>query len=804
MTDKQTLLSQVINLNQICEKILESDKEVLFLESEKRNELNGYINNNQDYITRLNKKEIEIAVVGLEKAGKSTFANALLESVLLPSSTERCTFTSTSIRHGEDKAVIQFYTEQEFQQQFDELLNVIECPEHFKVCNFREFDFSGFESYFKNLATNPQTDKLYKGHLSTTYQDLKDILEYKSSLNLTGEKQEITKNIESELVRYIAGEEVEPNSGVRNTALPRSVKKIDIFSSKLKELQNGVIYDVPGFDSPIALHQEQTKYYLNQADIIILVADATRPSLTAPALEMLSDTDHNGVKLKDKLFIFGNRLDKVNSSQEVVENKAKITKSFESYCLPSRVFAGSALRHLKDKNVINTDIEASYKLESSGIDEIRKAVIEYNNIQRVNIIQKNFQENKKNIEILFRNLTNKFSSEVMPSERSILRNLETEVEKLLLTALKDSRNELQAKKDNDELTAYLKNKIRDIQYPSITIEDLRSISTTSSVNNVAAISDLNNRIRQAKYSEIRQDYALLLNTLSFNTMSEAFSIIEDNILKQFENRFPQQANIASHIKEILNIQMKDSQNNAGFEYLFDRFSRSLFDIFLYPLSDSGRKVHFNKAKADFIYLDSYYSSEKKAPYSLIRLLLTQEDNGQGIRNVVTNIDKIINEFLPDEINIATGSFSLLKKAKEKLQTVLTDRGSKAEFLKEFVSHLFKQSGTLDLDIDGLLDEVQPCNKEEDIIKEVNTDMKNIKDMLEHAVVDAMDLDLVFFNSVDKSMDKLRSAIDLSNSNSLIYKIVEAMQSKELAQLEQKKAIYQQIQALNVDIKAWLN
>ncbi len=798
MIDKQTLSSQVTDLNQICEKILECDKEILFLESEKKNLLNIYVNNNQDYITRLNKKEIEIAVVGLEKAGKSTFANALLESVLLPSSTERCTFTSTSIRYGEDKAVIQFYTEQEFQEQFDALIDEIECPEHFRVRNFREFDFAEFECYFKNLANNPQTDKLYKQHISTTYQDLKDILEYKSSLNLTGEKQEITKNIESELVRYIAGEEVELNSGIRNTALPRSVKKIDIFSNKLNALQNGIIYDVPGFDSPIALHQEQTKYYLNQADIIILVADATRPSLTAPALEMLSNVDHNGVRLKDKLFIFGNRLDKVNTSEEVAENKAKITKSFESYCMPSRIFAGSALRYLREKNVITKDIEASYKLECLGIDEIRNAVIEYNNIQRINIIQKNFQENQKNIENLFRYLTNKFSSTVMPSERSILRNLETEVENLLLTALKDSRNELQAKKDNDELTTYLKNKIRDIQYPSITTEDLRSISTSSSVNNVAAISDLNNRIRQDKYSKIRQDYALVLNALSFNTMNEAISIIENNILKQFESRFPQQEHkrhILTYIKDELNIQMKDSQNNVGFEYLFDRFSRSLFDIFLYPLSDPGRKEHFEEAKADFIYLDSYYSREKKVAYSLIRLLLTQEDNGQGIQNIVTNLDKIISEFLPEEPKLLGKAVTFVKKL---------GKDSDTEYLKEFVSHLFKQAGTLDLDIDSLLAEIKPCNKEEDIINEVNTDMKNIKDMLEYAVVDAMDLDLVFFNNVDKSMDKLKFAIDLANSNSLIYKIVEAMQSKELAQLEQKKAIYQQIQALNVDIKAWLN
>lgn len=312
------------------------------------------------------------------------------------------------------------------------------------------------------------------------------------------------------------------------------------------------------------------------------------------------------------------------------------------------------------------------------------------------------------------------------------------------------------------------------------------------MNDISSISDLNNKIRQRKYSEIRQDYSSMLNNLSYEKMNEAISLIENNIIEQFENSFPSQKSVLQkHIKDALRYQMKDIYNNVGFEYLFDRFSRSLFDIFLYPLTDNGRKKHFYKAKADFIYLDSYYchNNEKKPPYSLIRLLLTQKDDGKGISFVIKTIDKIINDFLGlDKVSLA------IKWAKKASSVLKNDE----DMLKEFSRHLFEQSSTLDLDIEGLLDEVKSCTNLSDIIQEVNEDMKNIKDILKFAVVDAMDLDLVFFNSVDKNMDKLNSSI-----HSLVDRIVDTMHSVDAEQLEQKKMLYQERKLLIEDMKIWV-
>ena len=47
---------------------------------------------------KLHNDEFEIAIVGLEKAGKSSFSNALMEKNLLPTDDGRCTNTATCLR----------------------------------------------------------------------------------------------------------------------------------------------------------------------------------------------------------------------------------------------------------------------------------------------------------------------------------------------------------------------------------------------------------------------------------------------------------------------------------------------------------------------------------------------------------------------------------------------------------------------------------------------------------------------------------------------------------------------------------
>ena len=57
-------------------------------------------------LNKLEKNEFEISIVGLEKTGKSSFVNAMIGNDILPSKPGRCTYTSTSIRYGNDTAIV--------------------------------------------------------------------------------------------------------------------------------------------------------------------------------------------------------------------------------------------------------------------------------------------------------------------------------------------------------------------------------------------------------------------------------------------------------------------------------------------------------------------------------------------------------------------------------------------------------------------------------------------------------------------------------------------------------------------------
>lgn len=99
--EKTVLLEKLEKSNLMLSTILEDHQENSLFTEENFKALNDAFSINQEYKNRLEKDDLEIAIIGVEKAGKSTFANALIKSTFLPSATERCTFTSTTIEYGE-------------------------------------------------------------------------------------------------------------------------------------------------------------------------------------------------------------------------------------------------------------------------------------------------------------------------------------------------------------------------------------------------------------------------------------------------------------------------------------------------------------------------------------------------------------------------------------------------------------------------------------------------------------------------------------------------------------------------------
>jgi hypothetical protein len=91
----------------------------------------NYMNDTKKNLLRLkqlsNKQSHTICIVGLEKAGKSTFINALLGYELLPTASQRCTQIRTVLKppldNGDQQlfATVKFYSDDEFRLYFDQM-----------------------------------------------------------------------------------------------------------------------------------------------------------------------------------------------------------------------------------------------------------------------------------------------------------------------------------------------------------------------------------------------------------------------------------------------------------------------------------------------------------------------------------------------------------------------------------------------------------------------------------------------------------------------------------------------------------
>ena len=109
--EREEYIAKLEGQIQAIDSILKMDSGTV-VSAELRKQLKALKSEAETVLRKLRNNEFEIAIVGLEKAGKSTFANALMENNLLPTKDLRCTFTSTiTIRedaHGFCKEICRF------------------------------------------------------------------------------------------------------------------------------------------------------------------------------------------------------------------------------------------------------------------------------------------------------------------------------------------------------------------------------------------------------------------------------------------------------------------------------------------------------------------------------------------------------------------------------------------------------------------------------------------------------------------------------------------------------------------------
>ena len=273
----------------------------------------------QRQLNKLQKNEFHIAVVGLEKAGKSTFLNAWIKSEILPNEQKRCTYTSTEIRSlGQNETS---YIEIEYlsQNEFQELQMSYEKLSHGR----------GLE------AENA------RGDLAEIKQNMSTIT---ALLGL--EAKTIPFNDNSEVMELL-----KPN--VADPARARAIKTVKVHTHDLVSKQGVVFHDVPGYDSPLQIHKNQAHEELRRADVVILLTNiSAEVSLRDQQVKMLNavgDQEDQSIAIKDKLFVFLNKADmcptKSDFQKRMNEAENEIVHKYD-VCESSKLIPGSAAAYL--------------------------------------------------------------------------------------------------------------------------------------------------------------------------------------------------------------------------------------------------------------------------------------------------------------------------------------------------------------------------------------------------------------------------------------------------------------------------
>lgn len=802
----QALAEKIIKQQEVMNTILEKNDKLNIIPHKDLESLKAIAKKNDILLHKLQSKEFEIAIVGLEKAGKSTFANALIESNILPSAPERCTFTSTRLIHGDDEAKVTFYTEHEFNDIFINLLKEINYPTD-NTTGFHNLSVSQFERYFENLE---QTDnQLYKNHVGKTDEEIKDILKYRKELTLTGETKNFNGNQlkGEEFQSYIRGQKRQnESSGLSetNTARPRSVKKIEIASSKLKQLSTAIIYDVPGFDSPTKIHIRQTEERLKNADAIIMVTNVGRnPSIVGTSLSVINkNTDEDGIHLRDKLFVFGNQLDTANSEEQAQGNEKILKADVEKYKIgtASRVFVGSALKYLTEKNIAKDKYHENYAIDS-GIDAIRTSLINYYETERFEVLKRKIDTNNKLLLSIFEQV-------IKHSEDTITNNdLSEESEKNLITREESKRIEKSIKEELEKFKYELKTEIfdeslfskkfaEDIQsgdfFTKVTEYDIEKaeISCSESITNNLEIERINNKLRESLHKKFLQDFCWLIKNLTNEKSKE----IEIRLLTIFTNAvMGHQANhdtsqiVETQSKKVIQKITGDiAHNDDRFDYLIERFSRNIFDILMaYPLGGNDRLQKFNSAEQEFKYLDSFFN---KGNGELINIILTQ--NKSSLVDSAKNLNDIANQL-----------YLIAKQTSSNLTS------QKAMSNLEKMRHVLKGDVVLGaIAAVEILQDVKSSKTKTDVLNEINQDIDNLILILQQAVIPAINLELAFLNGVDKQIKRLINSTQDTDSeharlfNRFIANIIPVTKKSEIDNINERIELHQLRIKLLDDIK----
>ena len=537
----------------------------------------------KDWNDRLSDNRYRVAIIGTEKAGKSTFANALLRKNFLPEDEGRCTFTTTTIEASdtEDIAEIQFFSKEEFINKFYAL-----CEEIKFSCDYNNVTLSQFNEFCNTLSPSEAQ--------SNNVDDIKAIITNKEKIEkyLSG-KKEILKKEQLENVKSFITDEIKA----------RAVKHIFIKSTQFKKQKDIIIYDVPGFDSPTKLHLDQAKWYMRNADIVImLISIADKVSFVKAQADFLNDTkDKYGQKLADKLIIIASKFDvhifddKISSEEKIGKFYKILVDELKKYHLykEKNIFKVSALGFLEKYEIVNTKY-AYPKLQkhnfSDGIETIEKRLQEFLDGEALKLLNEKFEIDKSEVNTFLLKFKDKYNpnkdeKKKRSEEFNLIDKKWDEIKSKLQERLSNYQEEIKEKDDfnfNNSISNQVKSEWIEEFKKRLNKEILNAKSTiVGGRAKVEQATKVNDKVREKIYV----DSLNKIVTLSTDIITTKNQEQENKILDYIINIIFDNYQISNEIKEILSKTIENITNDfkydsKSYKPLILRFLNNVFEILI--------------------------------------------------------------------------------------------------------------------------------------------------------------------------------------------------------------------------------
>jgi hypothetical protein len=549
-------------------------------------------------LERLRANRFEVAVIGLEKAGKSALLNAWLGTEILPSADERCTYTTTELWSAPTE---------EAQELRIEYRAVIEI-----------------EAMLAQQKAVANPDQNLQNDIAETKRWMAQILKYAGLPETVRSFRELTE-ITEELKQAV----------FENRPQARAIRRIQLKTTALRSDRDIVFHDVPGFDSPVEMHRKQAERKLSECDAIIFAKLMANPTLTGPVLNLLrlADAEDPHVKVADKVFVVLTRADSVSTKDEFHNLWEK--NKLEWPGVPSeRILPVCATARLAQLGTGSPETNAKGRVGlqrldelgvNNGIEALRDSVDHYIDHERIGVLKRRCDALMTGIGDCARRIIDELEPRYArmaeegdiedQSTREFNRWWGSEWASIEEDFLNWYGREIEGRSDPDappiehkkltELRKSYAGKVTELLGNLKTTERMKDIYGAENIHTVVP-ADGNKAIRDQLYTE--------LDTLLCDQLPAALTQFLRDIIDQMMDKGQKSLFGISDIRqEWLDHHEKQSwaRINHGFETLFLRFGRVALKAFIpVRLEERGRLV--GDMAADLKTLEVFYDGKGRA------------------------------------------------------------------------------------------------------------------------------------------------------------------------------------------------